>query len=639
MAGAEHCRLAGARSGVRAAAIAIAALALAAVATGWPEAARAGDPPPERRHALSLLGEPKYGRDFQHFGWVKPDAPKGGAVRLRSIGSFDTLNGYARKGEPASGLALVTAYLMVPSLEEPSTEYALVAEWASYPDDFSSVTFGIRREARFDDGKPVTPEDVVFSMEALKAANSRYALYYKNVVKAEKTGERQVTFTFDAAGNRELPQIVGGLPVLPKHWWQGKDANGEPRGLDRGTMEVPVGAGPYRVKSVDPGRTITYQRVKDWWAKDLPVARGQYNFDEITFVSYRDRTPAFEAFKIGQTDFWPESSAKAWATGYDVEAVKKGFIKRELIESRHIAGMQGFVFNIRRKQLGDRRVRSAFDLAFNFEWANKNMFFDQYKRIESYFDNSELRAAGMPDAAELAILEQVRGKVPDEVFTTPYKTPFNATVEDFRRNMNRAAKLLADAGWQRKDGVLANAAGERLTAELLLVQPDFERLALAYKSELEKLGIRLDIRTVDSAQYQRRRQTFDFDIIVASFGQSHSPGNEQREYWGSAAAGQEGSSNLAGIKDPAIDTLIERLIFARDRADLVAATRALDRVLLWNHFVVPQFYAPHDRIAVWDKFGRPDKPAAGYAGTQTTFHQTWWWDAAAARKLEEARAR
>ncbi len=593
---------------------------------------------PVRRHALSLIGDPAKPPSFTQFDWVNPTAPKGGKVRLRGIGTFDTLNRYAGKGSPAQGLNLINAPLMTTSLDEPSTEYGLVAAWASHPPDFSSVTFGLRPEARFHDSKPVTPEDVIFTLDAIKKASPHYALYYKNVIKAEQTAEHDVTFTFDQPGNRELPQIVGSMPVLPRHWWQAKDDKGEQRDVTRATLEVPLGSGPYRVKSVDAGRAVTYERVADWWAHALPVNRGQWNFDEITFLYYRDRAPAFEGFKVGETDFWPENSAKGWATGYDIDAVKRGSIRRETFETRQISGMQGFAFNLRRRQFQDPRVRQAFNLAFNFEWANKAMFFEQYSRVGSYFENSELKSTGLPTGRELDILEEVRDRVPPEVFTTEFRNPVFASPEDYRRHMGRAAKLLSEAGWTPRNGVLTNAAGDRLTAEFLLVQPDFERLALPYKTELERLGVKVDIRTVDSAQYVRRVDTFDFDIIVSRFGQSMSPGNEQRDFWGSVAADREGSQNVIGIKNAAIDTLIERVIFAKDRADLVAATRALDRVLLANHYIVPQFYSPSDRVAFWDKFGRPEK-LPQQASPVASFLQVWWWDQDAAKKLEAARAR
>lgn len=590
----------------------------------------------QRRHALSLVGTPQMAPDFKHFPWVDPQAPKGGVVRHAAIGTFDSLNRYAIKGNPAAGLSLIYDTLLMPSLDEPTTEYGLVAAWVSHPSDYASATFGIRPEARFHDGAPITPEDVIFTLDAIKAANPRYALYYKNVVRAERTGPAEVTFHFDVKGNRELPLIVGGLPILPRHYWQQKDARGEPRDLARSTLEAPLGSGPYRIASVDAPARIVYVRVKDWWAKDLPVARGQWNFDEFRYNYYRDRTPAFEAFKVGDTDFWFESSAKGWATQYEVDAVKRQLIKRDLLESAGIAGMQGFAFNTRRKAFHDPRVRQAFNLAFNYEWANQAMFFSQYKRLNSYFDNSELAARDLPEARELEILEPFRGALPPEVFTKPYKNPVNAAPEDFRRHLGLAAKLLAEAGWNPRNGVLTNAAGETLTAEFLLVQPDFERLVLAYKAELEKLGLRITVRTVDSAQYRQRLNTFDFDIVIANFPQSFSPGNEQRDYWSSAAADSEGTRNVIGIKNLAIDGLVERLIFAKDRADLVAATRALDRVLLWGHYLVPQFYSPSERVAFWDRFGRPAK-LPRHGGAQAAFRQVWWHDEAAQKRLDAAR--
>ncbi len=592
---------------------------------------------PTRHHALSLIGTPRFDVNFKHFDWVNPDAPKGGILRQRAIGSFDTLNEFASKGSTAIGLLrLVHTTLMTASLDEPSTDYCLAAEWVSMPGDFSSVTFKLRPGARFHDGKPITPDDVIFSLTALKAANPQYSLYYKNVMKAEQTGDHQVTFFFDSPGNRELPQVVGALPILSKHYWQAKGEDGEPRDLARGSMEIPLGAGPYRVKHMEGGRSITYERVADWWGKDLPVTRGQWNFDEIRFTYYRDRLAAFEEFKAGKTDFWPESSAKGWATGYDFDAVKRGLIKKETLKTNQLIPMQGFAFNLRRKQFQDPRVRQAFNLAYDHEFANRNMFFGQYHRVGSYFENSELKATGLPSGQELEILESVRDGVPPEVFTAEYKNPINAAPEDFRRHMNEAHKLLGQAGWTSKDGVLTNAAGEQLTAEFLLVQPDFERLVQFYRQSLEKLGVKVSIRTIDSAQYRRRVDTFDFDIVVTSFAQSLSPGNEQREFWGSEAAGQDGSRNVIGIKNPAIDKLIERVIFAKDRAALVAAARALDRVLLWNHYLVPQFYSPYERVALWDKLGRPDKPPTR-ASALIQVLQAWWHDAEAAKRLQEAR--
>lgn len=588
-----------------------------------------------RRHALSLVGEPKFAAGFEHFDWVNPDAPKGGTVRMWANGTFDTLNLYNIKGMKAAGLGLINDTLMVGSPDESSTEYGLVAEWVSYPEDFSSATFGLRPRARFHDGKPVTPEDVIFSLEALKTTHPQFTYYYKNVVKVEKTGEGEVRFTFDQKGNRELPQIVGQLPVLPKHYWEGKGENGEPRDLAKTTLENPLGSGRYRIKSLEPGRNIVYERVRDWWAKDLPVAVGQWNFDEVRFEYFRDRVPAFEAFKAGGLDFFVENSAKEWAMAYAFDALSAGHVRKEEIKDGDPPQMQSFAFNLRRPQFEDPRVRRAFILAFDFEWANKNIFFGQYARVANYFGEEDLRSTGVPESLELKILEEVRADVPPEVFTTPYSLPVNTTHEDVRRHLAEAAKLLAEAGWTPKNGILTNAKGDQLTAEFLIVQPDFERVVQPYARALERLGVKASLRTVDAAQYERRTDDFDFDIVVQTFAQSTSPGNEQRNYWGSATADTQGSQNVLGVKNPAIDRLIDRVIFAKDRAELAAATRALDRVLLWNHYVVPQWYSPNNRIAYWTKFGRPTKlPSRDFA-----FLQAWWYDEAAARKLAEARGR
>ncbi|MEZ5849434.1 MAG: extracellular solute-binding protein [Hyphomicrobiaceae bacterium] len=413
----------------------------------------------KRQHALSLVNPPVHDANFTHFGWVNPAAPKGGRMRLRATGSFDTLNAFTIKGSPAAGLLLIYDTLMASSLGEPSTEYGLVAEWVSHPADYSSATFGLRPSARFHDGTPITPDDVVFSLQAVKAASPRYGLYFQDVVKAEKTGASEVTFRFAAKGNRELPHIIGSLPVLPRHFWQARGADGKPRDPAVATMEVPLGSGPYRIADVDPGRSITYARVTDWWAKDLPVSRGQWNFDTLAYVYYRDRTPAFEGFKSGEIDFWPENSAKGWATGYDIEPVQAGHIKRELIASKDIATMQGFVFNLRRRQFADARVREAFNLAFNFEWFNKHMFYDQYARVGSYFENSDMKASGLPKGRERALLESVHGLVPHDLFTQPWHNPVNVDPGDFRKHMRRAAQLLAQA-----DGRCARACSPAGTA-------------------------------------------------------------------------------------------------------------------------------------------------------------------------------
>jgi microcin C transport system substrate-binding protein len=595
--------------------------------------AAATSKPLEKQHALSLVGEPQYGPDFEHFAWVNPDAPKGGRVRMMGFGTFDSLNPFSIKGIAARATALIYDRLMVSSPDEPSTSYGLVAEWVAYPDDVSAATFQLRSGARFHDGKPIGPEDVIFTLTALKKASPAFASYYKNVVKAEKVGDRQVRFTFDVTGNRELPRIVGQLPVLPKHFWEARGSGGEARDLSRSTLEIPLGSGPYRIRAVDAGRSITYERVKDWWAKDLPVAKGQWNFDEIRFVYFRDFVPAFEAFKAGELDYWRELSAKNWATQYGFDAARRGLIVTEKIPVAEVAPMQAFAFNLRRPQFQDARIRLAFNLAFDFEWANKNLLYGEYERTGSYFDNSELKATGLPQGRELEILDNVRDEVPPEVFSREWRNPVNASPHDLRKHLAAAAKLIAEAGYRMKDGVLTNAAGVQLKAEFLNLEPEFERVILPYTRELEKLGIKCSLRTVDTSQYQGRIDKFDFDIIVRTFPQSESPGNEQRGYWGSQAVHVEGSRNVIGIKNAAVDKLIDRVILAKDRSDLVAATRALDRVLLWNHYVVPQWHTPFERVAMWDVYARPSQ----LPKRDPAFLQVWWWDTAKADKLAGTR--
>lgn len=585
---------------------------------------------PLRHHSLSLIGEPKYPADFQHFDYVNPNAPKGGLVRIADIGSFDSLNPVLYRGEAAGGLGLVYENLMYDSLEESSTSYGLIAEWASYPEDYSSVTFKLRDAARWHDGTKITPEDVIYSLEVNKAANPRMGLYYKNVTRAEATGDNEVTFYFDVKNNRELPMIMGQLTILPKHWWTGTDASGVQRDPMKTTLEPPLGSGPYRIKEVKPARSVSYERVKDYWGKDLPVNVGQWNYDEIRYEYYRDQTVAFESFKAGNLDYWTESSAKNWATAYDFAAVRNGFIKRQEVTIKRTQPMQSFVLNTRRPQFQDRRVRQAFNLAFDFEWANKNLFYGQYARVGSFFEGSELAAKDLPQGRELEILNEVKDEVPPEVFTEVHRNPVNETPDSMRGNLRKAVGLLKEAGWEVKNGVLTNVnTGEPMKVEFLLVDPLFERIVQPYLRNLERLGVKGTLRMVDSAQYTRRVSVFDYDILVATFAQSDSPGNEQRDYWGSEAADREGSMNLIGIKSPAIDKLIDKVIFAKDREELVAATRALDRVLLWNDFVVPQWYAPKVRIAYWNRYGQPATLPAQTPG----FLQVWWFDQTLAAQL------
>ena len=584
------------------------------------------------RHGLSLFGDLKYPEGFPAFDYVNPKAPKGGSVRMIALGTFDNFNPVVAgvKGNIAGGVELVLDSLMVPAYDEVSAEYGLLAESVSYPPDFSSVTYRLRANAKWHDGKPVTPEDVIFSLEAYKTHHPQYSAYYRHVTKAEKTGEREVTFTFDAPGNRELPQIVGQFNVLPKHWWEGSDASGKKRDVGATTLEPLLGCGAYRFKEFTAGRTLAFERVKDYWGKDLPVNIGRDNFEELRYEYFRDATVAIEAFKADVVDWRTENSAKSWATAYDFPAAKDKRVVLEEFPVRSSGVMQAFVFNTRREKFKDARVRLAMNYAFDFDEMNRQLFYGQYRRIASYFEGTELAARGLPDAAELAILEPLRDKVPPEVFTTPYTNPAGGSPEAVRTNLRHALRILKDAGYEIRDQKLTNVkTGEQLAFELLSQDPTTERFYLFYKPSLERLGITVTVRTVDEAQYINRLRAWDYDVITSVWGQSLSPGNEQRDFWGSQAADRAGSRNYIGIKDPAVDALIERVIFAKDRADLVAATKAMDRVLLWHQYVVPQWTYGKQRTARWDRFGRPEKMPE-YAAA--AFPTIWWFDAERAAK-------
>jgi microcin C transport system substrate-binding protein len=575
------------------------------------------------RHGASLFGDLKYPEGFKRFDYVNPDAPKGGELRYAALGTFDSLNPFIVKGQVAAGAAMIYDTLLEPSLDEPGAEYGLIAKSLSYPDDFSSVTFTLRKEARFNDGKTVTAADVIWSFETLKKLNPFYAAYYHNVTKAEALGPDKVRFSFSMKGNRELPQIVGQLPVLPKHYWAGKGAGGKARDISQTTLEAPLGSGPYRIARIVPGRTIVYERVKDYWAKDLPVKIGTANFGTMRFDYYGDPTVAFEAFKGDQVDLRLENSAKNWATGYNIPAVKDGRIVLEKLRTQNGAGMQSFAFNLRRDIFKDERVREAFNWAFDFEWQNKTLFYGQYTRTGSYFENTELAARGVPSGEELEMLEPFRKELPAALFTTPYTNPKTDGSGNNRQNLRKAGELLDAAGWKIVDGKRADAKGNPLAVEFLLADPMFERVVAPYKQSLERLGIKVTLRTVDAAQYQNRVDNRDFDIVVQSFPQSLSPGNEQRDFWGCAAAKEPGSRNVIGICDPAVEKLVDRVIFAKSRAELLAATHALDRVLLWRHYVVPQWYSPFDRVAYWARLAHP-KPTPTYS---IGFPDIWWFDA------------
>lgn len=568
------------------------------------------------RHGLSLFGTPKYPAGFERFDYVNPDAPKGGLLRYASIGNFDSLNPFIVKGRPAAGSSsMIYDTLMATSLDEPSSEYGLLAESVSYPEDYSSVTFTLRTAAKWHDGQRVTPEDVIWSFETLTANTPLFNAYYADVESVEKLSPLQVRFNFAISGNRELPQIVGQLPILPKHYWADKDFGAT-------TLEAPLGSGPYRISQVDAPRSITYERVPDYWGETLNVNIGANNFDEVRFDYYGDSTVALEAFKGDQIDVRLENSAKDWATAYDFPARNDGRVRQLQLHTQNPEPMQGFAMNLRRERFSDVRVREAITLAFDFEWANKTLFYDQYIRTDSYFDNSELSSTGVPEGAELALLEPFRDQLPAALFTETFTNPVTDGSGNNRSQLRAATRLLKEAGWSvNEDGVLANnETGALFEIEFLLKSPTFERVVQPYIQVLKKLGIEASIRIVDTSQYQNRLDSFDFDMAVHSIGQSLSPGNEQREYWGCEAANQSGGRNVAGICDPVIDALIDAVIFAKDREALVIATHALDRVLLWGHYVVPQWHVPYSRVAVWDRIGLPD-PTPGFS---IGFPSIWW---------------
>ena len=566
------------------------------------------------QHALTLYDEkPKYSADFTHFDYANPDAPKGGTLREAGFGSFDSLNPFINKGVAADDVGLIYDTLTAQSLDEPFTVYGLLAERIEKGPNNQWVRFYLRPEARFHDGEPVKAEDVVFTFETLLAKGApHYRGYYADVEKAVIEGPRQVRFDFKHAGNRELPLILGQLPVLPKHWWADRD-------FSAGSMEPPLGSGPYRIERVEPGRTIQYSRVEDYWGKDLAVNRGFYNFNRIRFDYYRDNNVALQAFKAGQFDYWLETSAKNWASAYDIDAVKDGRIIKEEIPNLNPQGMQGFVFNTRKKHLQDRRVREALALLFDFEWTNRQLFNGAYTRTASYFDNSELAASGLPSEDELKLLEPLRGQIPDEVFEQPFKLPPTNADGKIREQQRRAYELLTEAGWKIENDRMVDADGKPVKFEFLLVQADFERVLLPYKRNLAGLGIDLEIRRVDVSQYINRLRSRDYDMIVSGFGQSNSPGNEQREYWHSASADNPGSRNFIGLKDPAIDTLVEKLIAADSREELITRTRALDRVLLWGHYVIPNWHIKTWRAAYWNHLAHPQTTPAYDIGLMT-----WW---------------
>lgn len=590
---------------------------------------------PQWRYGDSLVGPVKYAPDFKKFDYVNPDAPKGGTIRLGSTGTFDNFNPVVgnTKGNIAPGIDLVYQRLTTQSLDEISSQYGQIAEAWTYPADYSSVTYRLRKEARWQDGTPITAEDVVWSFEQAVANDPQQQFYYSHVKKAEVTGTREVTFTFDQAGNRELPFICGEVRVLPKHWWTANGPDGKPRDVSKTTLEPPLGSGPYRVKTFEAGRALTYERVKDYWGENLPFGIGQNNFDQYRYEFFRDDTVELEAFKGDNYDVRVEASAKNWATAYDIPPVKDGRIILEKFAQRASGVMVGFIPNLRRPMFQDSRVRLALSYLFNFEDVNRTIFFGQYEHINSYYYPTELASKGLPEGRELELLKQAKlvpgGAVPDEVFTQAFKNPVGGDAAAFRKNQREALKLLNDAGWVIDGKNLVNAQTKQpFKFEFLNNSPAIERVALPYQQALASVGITMTIRTIDPSQYVNRVRSRDFDMVYSGWPKSLSPGNEQQEFFGSKSADKEGSANYAGIKNPAVDFLVHEVIYNTGRDDLVAAVHALDRVLLWNNYVVPGWTASYDRVAYWNRFSYPN-PLPQYSNGLPSI---WWYDPAKAAK-------
>ena len=582
------------------------------------------------KHAIAMHGDIKYPANFPHFQHANPQAPKGGEVRMHAIGTFDNFNPWIIRGLAAGVVGLTVETMMVGSDDEPFTMYCLICETVETPADRSWVEFTIREGARFHDGSPIEPEDAIWTFETLKAKGRPfYRAYYGDVVRAEKTGPRKVRFVFRNGENRELALIVGQVPVLSRKWWEGKE-------FDRPLTEPPLGSGPYRIDSFEMGRNTVLRRVADHWARDLPASRGRHNFDTMRYDWFRDPTVAHEAFLAGNFDIKLENIARQWAQGYETPALRDGLIRKLEIPETRVASMQAFAMNTRRKPFDDRRVRQALAFAFDYEWSNKNLFFDAYRRTRSFFDNSELAARGLPQGEELAILERLRAKLPPEVFTAEYNPPKTDGSGNIREGLRDATRLLREAGWRIDNQRLVDSSGKQMEFEILIHQGQagFERVIGPFVANLKRLGIEARIRNVDVAQYQNRTDDFDFDMIVSGWGQSESPGNEQRDFWTAAKADQKGSRNVVGIKDPAIDELVELLIASPDRDSLVQRTRALDRVLQWGHYVIPNWYSDVDRVAAWDRFGMPaSTPKSGFDLS------VWWFDAARDANLRQRRGR
>ena len=575
------------------------------------------------KHGIAMHGDVKYAPGFAHLDYVNPEAPKGGTLKLATTGSFDTLNPFIVKGSPAAGLTFLGNNLVFESLMEQSDDeafsmYGLLAETIELPESREWVAFNLREQAKFHDGHPVTADDVVWTFNTLlEHGTPFFRAYYGDVETVKAESETRVKFSFKNSLNKELPLIIAQLPVLPKHFW-----TVEGRDFTKTTLEPPLGSGPYKISEVKAGQSITYQRAKDWWGRNLPINKGRYNFDKIEYAYYRDDNVALEALFAGEYDMRLENTAKLWATAYDAPPVQDGRIVKEEIENGRPAGMQGFIYNTRRPLFQDKHVRKALAYAFDFEWSNRKYAYDAYTRTDSFFENSELASSDLPSEDELKILEPLRGQIPDSVFSETYQPPKTDGSGNVRANLRAAMQILNEAGYKLgEDGIRVHEeTGQRLSFEIIDSNPAFERWTLPFISNLKRIGVEAGFRTVDTAQYQNRINSFDFDMTIGVLAQSSSPGNEQRDYWNSAKADMEGSRNIIGVKDPVIDDLVEKIINAPDRKALVTRTRALDRVLLANYFVIPHWHFNKWRIAYWSHLARP----ANLSPVNPGITQTWW---------------
>ncbi len=584
---------------------------------------------PEPRHGLSVFGDLKYSAGFRHFDYVNPDAPKGGAIKIPGLDTFETIHPFILKGrKELLAEALLFDTLMARAADEPDSYYGLVAQTAEVPVDKSWVAFNIDPRARFHDGTPITADDVVFTFNALKNdGHPRYRVNFRDVDRAEATSPSRVKFTFKPGTHRDLPTRLAALPVLSKAYYDKVD-------FKKTSFEPALASGPYKVDRFEPGRSITYARAENYWAKDLPVNRGRYNFDQVTVEYYRDREIAFQAFFSNQYDYREEFMSRQWAIQYDKPPVNKGLIVRETLPDETPSGVQAFILNLRREKFQDVRVRAAMDLAFDYEWTNKTLFYGLYDRTNSMFENSVLAAKQPPSPEELALLEPFRGQVPDEVFTTPFAAPVNDGTGRIRGNLRKASRLLKQAGYAVQNGVLVDKSGNPLTVEFLLFESSFKRIINPYIRNLKRLGIQAGIRIVDVANFKRRQDSFDFDVVIRRISQPLTPGLEQRNYFGSEFADVQGSFNIGGVKDPAVDALIEKVVTAKTREDLIVATRALDRVLMWNRYVVTQWYKGAHNVAYWNKYNRPTTAPKFDTGVI----DTWWYDADKAAMIEKGEA-